>query len=42
MNHKNVNNLTILTNSKLAPEVGTVYVGSNEPTQSNVKIWVKI
>lgn len=29
-------------NSKLASDVGTVYVGSNEPTQSNVKIWVKI
>lgn len=29
-------------NSKLASDVGTVYVGSNEPTQSNVKLWVKI
>lgn len=31
-----------ITNSKLASDVGTVYVGSNEPTQSNVKLWVKI
>lgn len=29
-------------NAKLASDVGTVYVGSNEPTQSNVKLWVKI
>lgn len=29
-------------NAKLASDVGTVYVGSNEPTQSNVKLWVKV
>lgn len=32
----------VITNSKLASDVGTVYVGSSQPTAANVKIWVKI
>lgn len=31
-----------VTNSKLADDVGTVYVGSNTPTEEHVKLWVKI
>lgn len=31
-----------VTNGKLADDVGTVYVGSTEPTEAHVKIWVKI
>lgn len=31
-----------ITNSKLASDVGTVYVGSSQPTTANVKLWVKV
>lgn len=31
-----------ITNAKLASDVGTVYVGSTQPTESHVKLWVKI
>lgn len=31
-----------VTFAKLHPDVGTVYVGSSEPTQDSVKLWVKI
>ena len=31
-----------VTNGKLADDVGTVYVGAEEPTEAHVKIWVKI
>lgn len=31
-----------VTNSKLADDVGTVYVGTNTPTEKHIKIWVKI
>lgn len=31
-----------ITNSKLADDVGTVYVGSDTPTEKHVKLWVKI
>lgn len=31
-----------VTFAKLHSDVGTVYVGSSEPTQDNVKLWVKI
>lgn len=31
-----------IKNKHLADEVGTVYVGTNEPTEEHVKIWVKI
>lgn len=32
----------VIKNSHLSSEVGTVYVGADQPTQANVKIWVKI
>lgn len=31
-----------VTNAKLADDVGTVYVGSTQPTEEHVKLWVKI
>lgn len=31
-----------ITNSKLANDVGTVYVGTNTPTEEHIKLWVKI
>ena len=31
-----------VTNGKLADDVGTVYVGSTEPVEAHVKLWVKI
>lgn len=31
-----------VTNGKLADDVGTVFVGSTEPTEAHVKLWVKI
>lgn len=31
-----------VTNSKLADDVGTVYVGTNTPTEEHIKLWVKI
>lgn len=31
-----------VTNSKLADDVGTVYVGTNKPTEEHIKLWVKI
>ena len=31
-----------ITNSKLADDVGTVYVGTDTPTEEHIKIWVKI
>ena len=31
-----------VTNSKLADDVGTVYVGTDTPTEEHVKLWVKI
>ena len=31
-----------VTNGKLADDVGTVYIGAEEPTETHVKIWVKI
>lgn len=31
-----------ITNGKLASDVGTVYLGSSQPTEPHVKIWVKI
>ena len=31
-----------VTNSKLADDVGTVYVGADTPTEKHIKIWVKI
>lgn len=31
-----------ITNSKLADDVGTVYVGTDMPTEEHVKLWVKI
>lgn len=31
-----------VTNGKLADDVGTVYVGENEPTEAHIKLWVKI
>ena len=31
-----------ITNAKLASDVGTVYVGSSQPTESHVKLWVKV
>lgn len=31
-----------ITNSKLANDVGTVYVGTNKPTEEHIKLWVKI
>ena len=31
-----------VTNAKLADDVGTVYVGSVEPTEEHIKLWVKI
>lgn len=31
-----------VTNSKLADDVGTVYVGTNTPTEKHIKLWVKI
>ena len=31
-----------VTNGKLADDVGTVYVGTTEPTEAHVKLWVKI
>lgn len=31
-----------VTNGKLADDVGTVYVGTDEPTEAHVKLWVKI
>lgn len=31
-----------VTNGKLADDVGTVYIGTDEPTEAHVKIWVKI
>lgn len=31
-----------ITNSKLADDVGTVYVGTSKPTEEHVKIWVQI
>ena len=31
-----------VTNGKLADDVGTVYIGADEPTEAHVKIWVKI
>lgn len=31
-----------VTNGKLADDVGTVYVGSTEPTEEHIKLWVKI
>ena len=31
-----------VTNSKLADDVGTVYVGTDTPTEEHIKIWVKI
>lgn len=31
-----------ITNSKLADDVGTVYVGSDTPTEEHIKLWVKI
>lgn len=30
-----------VTNAKLADDVGTVYVGSTEPTEEHVKLWIK-
>lgn len=30
-----------ITNAKLADEVGTVYVGSTQPTEEHVKLWIK-
>lgn len=35
-----INNKAI-TNAKLADDVGTVYIGSTEPTEEHVKIWIK-
>lgn len=31
-----------ITNAKLSSDVGTVYVGASEPTEANVKLWIKI
>lgn len=31
-----------VTNSKLADDVGTVYVGTDTPTEEHIKLWVKI
>lgn len=31
-----------VTNSKLADDVGTVYVGADTPTEEHIKLWVKI
>lgn len=31
-----------ITNSKLADDVGTVYVGTDTPTEKHIKLWVKI
>lgn len=31
-----------VTNGKLADDVGTVYVGSTQPTEAHVKLWVKV
>lgn len=31
-----------ITNSKLADNVGTVYVGTDTPTEEHIKLWVKI
>ena len=31
-----------VTNGKLADDVGTVYVGTTEPTEAHIKLWVKI
>lgn len=31
-----------ITNSKLANNVGTVYVGTDTPTEEHIKLWVKI
>lgn len=31
-----------VTNSKLADDVGTVYVGTDTPTEKHIKLWVKI
>lgn len=31
-----------VTNAKLDDDVGTVYVGSTEPTEEHIKLWVKI
>lgn len=31
-----------IKNNNLADEVGTVYVGSDEPTENHVKLWVKV
>lgn len=31
-----------ITNSKLADDVGTVYVGTDTPTEEHIKLWVKI
>lgn len=31
-----------ITNSKLADDVGTVYVGTDMPTEEHIKLWVKI
>lgn len=31
-----------ITNSKLADDVGTVYVGADTPTEKHIKLWVKI
>lgn len=31
-----------VTNGKLADDVGTVFVGTTEPTEAHVKLWVKI
>lgn len=31
-----------ITNSKLADNVGTVYVGTDTPTEEHIKLWIKI
>ena len=31
-----------ITNSKLADDVGTVYVGTDTPTEEHIKLWIKI
>ena len=31
-----------VTNGKLADDVGTVFVGTTEPTEAHVKLWIKI
>lgn len=39
VNTQKIENSSV-TNAKLAPDVGTVYVGATEPTDTHVKIWV--